>query len=685
MGTVIGTELRSLWLQGVTEYSINNPSGPYAHLGLDCWSPNVGIQRDPRWGRNLESPSEDPYLAGVFGTMVTLGLQNNTLDTRYLQAVSTLKHFTANSIEGQYWTEDGQWLPKNGSISRHNVNSLVSLYDLTTSYLPAFGMAIKEGGAAGIMCSFNRINGVPSCVNERLLKQILRHDWEFRGYVSSDTGGLVDVRDNHHYTHDWMSTVALAIKAGCDVESGGSGARGTTDTLYIRHLPEAVRSGYLNEESVDKALKNAFAIRFRLGLFDPIENQPFWHVPPQAVRSPQHVRLSQEGTAQGFVLLKNDRGIVPMELSTKVALIGPHIHDRKVMVGNYVGEICQDDGTNACVTSFLEGFTNVTLSSSMSGSTVRASEGCTVSGNDTSRFDEALRLAAESDVVVFLGGLDLHLEAEDWDRPDIHLPPIQVDLIHKLSKACSNIVLVLLHGGMVGLDDVLDKVSSVVSIGYPGPFAGMVLPRALYGLELHGWGKTTVTWYHNTIMEELNMMDFDMAKEPGRTYRYYKFQPIFPFGYGLNPLTTFALGNLSLTANTYHSGYPSLVFPCRELELSVVLSNTGGRSADEVVLAYFVPLEIPSAQPASMLRKQLFGFERIHLQSGKSVIVKFLVTATTLQLANDAGDVMTFPGLYSLQLSNGEDWASTTIEVGSDGSLSHAIKDNSDQMTAMGY
>ena len=167
MASVIGLELRALWLQGVGENHASN----LPHLGLDCWSPNINIVRDPRWGRNLETPSEDPFVCGRFGEEVTRGLQEGA-DERYLQAVVTLKHFDANSLEGA-------WGP-HGTLTRHTVDVNISLYDLFSSYLPAFERSVARGGAKGVMCSYNAINGVPSCVNGWLLTTVLRGQWNVR-------------------------------------------------------------------------------------------------------------------------------------------------------------------------------------------------------------------------------------------------------------------------------------------------------------------------------------------------------------------------------------------------------------------------------------------------------------------------------------------------------------------------
>ena len=162
----------------------NHKSG-LPHLGLDCWSPNIGIVRDPRWGRNLETPSEDPLVCGAFGTDITRGLQEGE-DARFLQAVVTLKHFDANSLEGP-------WGP-GGKYTRHTVDVNISAFDLASSYLPAFKMAVEEGKAAGVMCSYNAINGVPSCANPWLLHTVLREGWGFDGCSSTRIRTLISRR-----------------------------------------------------------------------------------------------------------------------------------------------------------------------------------------------------------------------------------------------------------------------------------------------------------------------------------------------------------------------------------------------------------------------------------------------------------------------------------------------------------
>lgn len=656
MGAVIGLELRALWLQNVGENHASN----LPHIGLDCWSPNIDILRDPRWGRSMEVPSEDPYVNGLYGIQYTLGLQNNSaLDERYLQGVATLKHFLANSLEGQPG--------KPQATSRHSVNAKISLYDLASTYLYPFRVTIQKGQAAGIMCSYNRVNGVPMCANEYFLKRVLRREWRFRGYITSDSGALNDMDLYHNYTKSRNETVELAIHAGCDIESASwrHNQPWSTGGNYIDHLVDAVRDGRVAEAVVDQAVRNAMEIRFRLGLFDPIQNQPFWKVPPDVVQSDRHVKAAKDATAQGFVLLKNTPSVLPLIPTQKIALIGPHIYDQHTMLGNYNGQICPGmHDTYGCVTSFQKGFQTLI---NAHGGLLTSIKGCNVYGNkNVTAFEAAKVIAEQADVVVFLGGLNTSMEAESLDRNDIRLPKIQEELITDLAKVNTNIVLVLMHGGMVAVDTIIDSVASIVSLGYPGRYAGDALPEALFGLTDRAWGKLSATWYPESAMEKFDMVDFDMSRSPGRTYRYYTGQPIFEFGYGLNPLTTFRLENIKFDAPRpcYQSTiYVNHVVCSETVTVGVTVRNIGNRGGDEVVLAYFIPQDIPVSVPASKLRKQLFGFERVHLESHQSQEVSFVINREALQLYDEDGIPIVYQGDYSIRLDTGTTAVEHSIHV----------------------
>ena len=204
LGSIIATELRALWLLGATEESAWSGR---PHAGLDCWSPNININRDPRWGRNQEVPSEDPLLNGEFGKLYTQGLQEGE-DKRYTKVVVTLKHWAAYSLEDS----DGH--------TRHNFNANVSNFALQDTYWPAFRRSVVDGKAKGVMCSYNALNGKPTCAHP-LLRKVLREDWQFDGYLTSDTGAIADIYMQHKYTHNAPSAVASAVRDGeCDMDSG---------------------------------------------------------------------------------------------------------------------------------------------------------------------------------------------------------------------------------------------------------------------------------------------------------------------------------------------------------------------------------------------------------------------------------------------------------------------------------
>jgi len=296
MGSVIGVELRSLWLQGVGE---NVPSHLPA-IGLDCWSPNININRDPRWGRNQEVPGEDPYLTSQYGIAYTKGLQEGS-DPRYLQGVSTLKHWAAYSVENYE------------GVTRFEFNAVVSPYDLTNTYFVAWKAAVTEGNAMGVMCSYNALNGIPTCA-DKFLNDTLRGTFGFKGYVTSDSGAIGCMVSGHHYVPNDVQAAAVSITAGTDINSGN---------VYLNDLTNALQQKLITEQDIDNALYNAFKIRFLLGLFDPIENQPYWHVPPTAVNTEQSQALNLLSTHQSMVLLQNHGNILPFKKRKECSCIGP--------------------------------------------------------------------------------------------------------------------------------------------------------------------------------------------------------------------------------------------------------------------------------------------------------------------------------------------------------------------------
>lgn len=283
--------------------------------GLTFWSPNINIFRDPRWGRGQETYGEDPYLTGRMAVNFVRGLQGD--DEHYLKTVATIKHYAVHSGPEK---------------TRHSDDYRPTRKDLYETYLPAFRTAIKEASAESVMCAYNRVDGQPACGSDHLLKDILRGEMGFDGYVVSDCGAVSDFYDRnaHAVVLAPAEAAAWALKSGTDLECGDSHLN-----TYV-NLHTALREGLVSMDDINRALKRLMRARFRLGMFDDPSNVPFSKIPMSVVGSPEHIAISQEAAEKSLVLLKND-GVLPLRDGTKVAVIGPNATNFEVLVGNYYG------------------------------------------------------------------------------------------------------------------------------------------------------------------------------------------------------------------------------------------------------------------------------------------------------------------------------------------------------------
>ena len=278
-------------------------------IGLTFWSPDINIARDPRWGRNEESYSEDPHLLSQMGVAFIKGMQGDNPD--YFKTIATPKHFVANNEEDR----------------RHSGSSDVDMRSLWEYYMPAFEAAITEGKAYSIMSAYNAINQVPASANNYMLDQVLRKRWDFNGYVVSDCGAVSDVFENHHYSESAPKAVAKTLKAGCDLNCGG---------YYREYLEEAYNKNLITEAHLDTALTRLLSARFRLGEFDPPKAVPYSSIPQEKLDSENHRELALEIARKSMVLLKND-GMLPLntEKLEDLAVIGPNA--KETVLGLYSG------------------------------------------------------------------------------------------------------------------------------------------------------------------------------------------------------------------------------------------------------------------------------------------------------------------------------------------------------------
>jgi len=301
---------------------------------LDYWCPTVNMGRDPRWGRNDEAFGEDPFLAGKLAAAYVLGLQD--YDGTYYKAIATPKHFACNNSE----------------YNRVHGTSNMDEATLREYYLPVFERCVREGGAYSIMTSYNRVNGVPSSVNSHLLRDILREEWGFKGYIVSDDGAVGDVGPNagtmlffqrgQFYGKTMEEASALVVNAGCDLCTGCE---------HETHLSEALRQGLTSEKMLDRSLIRAFTARMKLGTFDNPEKIRFHSLGQEAICSDAHAVLAEKSAAESLVLLKNKNNLLPINTKKvkRIAVIGPNAIYRQLGSYSIGGSPDSDSDTRVCI------------------------------------------------------------------------------------------------------------------------------------------------------------------------------------------------------------------------------------------------------------------------------------------------------------------------------------------------
>ncbi|GAA6765595.1 glycoside hydrolase family 3 C-terminal domain-containing protein [Flavobacterium sp. CGRL1] len=293
------------------------------YLGLTYWTPNINIFRDPRWGRGQETYGEDPYLTAVLGDAFVKGLQGD--DPKYLKAAACAKHYAVHS----------------GPESlRHTFDVDVTPYELWDTYLPAFRKLITESNVAGVMCAYNAFRTQPCCASDILMNDILRKEWKFDGYVTSDCWAIDDFFKNHKTHPDAESAAADAVFHGTDIDCG---------TDAYKALVQAVKNGKISEKQIDISVKRLFMIRFRLGMFDPVSMVKYAQTPSSVLESKEHQLHALKMARQSIVLLKNEKNILPLNKNLKkIVVLGPNANNAISILGNY-------NGTPSKLTTVLQG------------------------------------------------------------------------------------------------------------------------------------------------------------------------------------------------------------------------------------------------------------------------------------------------------------------------------------------
>lgn len=583
MATVISDEARAKHHEYVRQGSRAR------YQGLTFWSPNINLFRDPRWGRGQETYGEDPFLTGRIAAQFIRGMQGD--DPKYLKTVSTVKHFAVHS---------------GPEPERHSFDAVVSERDLRESYLPHFAAGMRDGHAYSLMCAYNRVLGSPACGSDLLLKDILRGEWGFPGYVVSDCGAINDIYERHKVAPTAAAAAARAVRTGTDLECG---------RVYA-NLVDAVKQGLITEQAIDTAVKRLFLARFRLGMFDPPERVRWAQIPFSVLDQPAHRVLARQVARESIVLLKNAGNVLPLrkDLGT-IAVIGPNCDDRRMLLGNY-------EGAPADSITPLRGMREAVSR----GTRVLYARGSDWVALGDSGVPEAVQVAQQADAVVLCLGLTAWLEGEEMpvqvegfrggDRTSIDLPAAQERLLERIVALGKPTVLVLMSGSAVAVNWAQEHVPAIVEAWYGGQAAGSALADVLFG-DYDPAGRLPVTFYRNVN----ELPPFDDYRMAGRTYRFFKGTPLYPFGYGLS-YTTFAYRNLRASAERLGSKDTLIV--------SVDVTNTGRRPGDEVAQLYVRHLGSRVERPNEDLR----GFRRVTLKPGETRTIEFSLPASSLAYWN---------------------------------------------------
>jgi beta-glucosidase len=571
------------------------------YQGLTFWSPNINIFRDPRWGRGQETWGEDPFLTGEMGTAFVRGLQGD--NPKYLKTAACAKHFAVHSGPEKL---------------RHSFNAQVSRRDLYATYLPAFKKLVIEGQVEAVMGAYNRVLGEPACASKLLIQDILRGEWGFNGHVVSDCWALSDIHGGHHYTAGPVETAALALKNGCDISCG----------CTFDHLGEALDQGLISQVDIDLALSRVLTTRFKLGMFDPPEQVPYAATSMSVVGCKKHLELAYRAALQSAVLLKNKDQVLPIGPQVKsIFVTGPAAASLDVLLGNYYG-------INDQMTTLIEGIVGRTPE----GIKLEYRSGCLWTQESAILNNQAENEAASADLTIVCAGTSPLMEgeegesiltAENGDRTQIELPVVQRKFIRKVAELGARIILVLTGGSPIALGEIADLAEAILFVWYPGQEGGRAVANLLFGGESPS-GKLTVTFPKATT----DLPPFEDYNMTGRTYRYARAEPLFPFGFGLS-YTSFEYHDLKIIPP---------IDPTTGFRVAVTLKNSGIVVADEVVQLYISTIETRLQAPLS----QLIAFRRVSLKPGQVKTIYFNLKPEMLMLIDEIGQQKLEPGKYKL-------------------------------------
>lgn len=562
------------------------------------FAPMVDIARDPRWGRVMEGAGEDPYLGSLIARARVTGFQGKGLGN-INSVMACAKHFAAYGA----------------AVGGRDYNSVdMSLRQLYETYLPPF-KAAAEAGAATFMNSFNDINGIPATGNKYIQRDILKGQWNFKGFVVSDWGSIGEMIQ-HGYVKDNYEAALSAANAGSDMDM--------ESRSYINHLAKLVKEGKVKMSVVDDAVRRILRKKFEMGLFDDpyrfcneTREKAEWN-------NPEHLTVARDIAKKSIVLLKNEKQLLPVSKQTKsVALIGPFV--KAVSDHNGFWSYDWPDDTARIVTLW-----DGVKSKLGTDAKMLYAKGCNINDSNRTGFQQAVDAATAADIVILSVGEARDMSGEAKSRSNLHLPGVQEELIQAVVATGKPVVVLISAGRPLVFNWTADHVPAILYTWWLGTEAGNAIADVLFG-DYNPSGKLPITFprtegqvpiyynHYNTGRPARN----DSDKLYRSAYIDLSIYPKFPFGYGLS-YSKFEYSNLSVSKTSLKGNEP--------LKISVTVTNTGSFDGEEVVQLYIRDLVGSVVRPV----KELKGFQKLMIKKGESKTVTFTVTTNDLKFYNDA-------------------------------------------------
>ena len=597
------------------------------------FTPVLDIARDPRWGRTEETYGEDPYLVSRMAVAAVTGLQGDEFFINHHHVIATMKHFAVHGQpEGGTNTAPGNYSER---IIREN-------------FLVPFEAAVKEGHVGSVMASYNEIDGIPSHINHWLLDKVLRQEWDFNGYVTSDGNGLQMLVDTHHVAATKADAARLALAAGVDYD--------LSDGSVYRTLIDQVKQGLVPESEVDRAATRVLATKFRLGLFDDPFTDPDYA--EKTTNSTEHRALALKAAQEVVVLLKNENNLLPLNLDKlkTIAVIGPNAEG--LHLGGYtrmpshsvtiLQGIQQRVGSKAKVI-YAQGCQFTNKHQDWQG-WFDNDVGLVDPATQADKIKEAVEAARKSDVAILVVGENESSNREAWaenhrgDRDSLDLLGTQHDLVKAVVETGKPVVVMLINGRPLSINYIAEKVPAILEGWYLGQEGGTAAANVLFG-DVNPGGKLPITFPHSVG----DLPDFYNHKpSANRSYAFSTREPLYPFGYGLS-YTTFKFDNLRVE--------PSQIQTEGTAKVYVDVTNTGSREGDEVPQMYIHQKIASVTVPV----KELRGFQRITLKPGEKKTVEFTITPDSLSLLNVDMHKVVEPGAFEVMVGPDSEHVSTVI------------------------